>query len=461
MGLSIRWRLTLWNTVALAVLLLGFGTLVYVLLARLHYQQLDRMLLGELQLLRQDSRLPTASSERLRYWIAEFKEHENVCCVVYDPDGNPADRTEELAADSVPPRPRAATPEPEFTNTTLPIIGRQRVLTTRLPLDHDYTIVLLASLADLDSEMDQLLTVLLTAGPVVLVLSGAAGYLLARKALAPMGQLYVLTEKISADHLDRRLPVTNPHDEVGRLATTINRMIARLEGSFAEIRRFTADASHELRTPLTAIRIETEAALARSLSPDESRTLLYSILEECERLTRLTEQLLGLAREDARKERHDFEPVALDALLGRVVETMRPVAEARGLKLTCGELPRCSVTGDENRLRQVFFNLLDNAIKYTPAGGRVEVNLEDNHSISARVVVRDTGIGITAEHLPHIFERFYRVDKARSRELGGSGLGLSIVYSIIKSHAGAIDLTSKPGEGTTVSVILKKIVSRE
>jgi signal transduction histidine kinase len=234
---------------------------------------------------------------------------------------------------------------------------------------------------------------------------------------------------------------------------TINAMIGRLERSFAEIRRFTADASHELRTPLTAIRTETEVALSKPMDSVECQQLLGSVLEECERLTRLTDQLLTLSREDAGSGKPLREVVDLAAVVQGAVETMRPLAEAKSLQLSVQCRADLYVRGDEGRLRQVFYNVLDNAIKYTPEGGTAEVTLDQSEGV-AKVIIRDTGIGIPAEHLPHVFERFYRVDKARSRAEGGTGLGLSIAQSIAAAHGGRIELASTPGRGTTCTVSL-------
>jgi two-component system heavy metal sensor histidine kinase CusS len=278
-------------------------------------------------------------------------------------------------------------------------------------------------------------------------------YLLARQALAPVELLHRQTARITADQLDRRLPIANPGDELGRLAQTINAMIARLERSFTEMRRFTADASHELRTPLTALRTEVEAALGKPAETTDHANLLGSILEECDRLTRLTEQLLALAREDARRIEEANQPLDLAALVRGAVETMRPLAEMKSLRLRQHGADTLPAHGDAARLRQVFYNLLDNAIKYTPENGEIEVRLERRGS-EAIIVLRDTGLGIPAEHLPHVFERFYRVDKARSRAEGGTGLGLSIAHSIVSAHGGRIELDSAPGRGTVCTVTL-------
>jgi signal transduction histidine kinase len=329
--LSVRWRLTLWNVLGLAGVLGGFAALVYVLLARAHYERIDRALLTEFRELEEDHGPTGEGRARLRHWIAEVKEHEGFSCVVYDAAGQVYERTAELPAGSVPPVPETSAGAPRLFDAAVPGLGRQRLLAGGLRLGgRPVTAVLLAPLEQVDRELGLLRTALLLAVPAALALAGGWGYLMARKALAPVERLRRSTEDITASRLDRRLPVADAHDELGRLAQTINAMIARLEGSFAEMRRFTADASHELRTPLAAIRTEAEVALSRPLDAAGCQQLLGSILEECERLTRLTEQLLALAREDAGGGPQAHAPVDLAALVRGVVENMRPPASARG-----------------------------------------------------------------------------------------------------------------------------------
>jgi heavy metal sensor kinase len=454
MALSIRWRLTLWNAGGVAILLTAFAALIYGLLRHALYEQVDHKLLAAVGQLEQDARKAAEPKKRLQYWIYEWKEHEDLAAVAYDADGKVLARTEELATDSVPHPPVIRIDDKQLLDRKIPILGRQRVLETELYLGEQPAIIIaMASLEEVDHELGELWTVLLMSVPAVPLLSGALGYVLARKALSPMERLRRSTEEITADRLDSRLPVVNPQDELGRLTRTFNAMIGRLEHSFAEIRRFTADASHELRTPLTAIRTEAEVALAKPLSLTEHQQLLGSILEECDRLTRLMDQLLALAREDARAARQAHEPVDLTLLVKDVVETMRPLADAKGLRLHTGTNAAAKVQGDAGRLREVFFNVLDNAIKYTPEGGTVEVRIE-RPSAETVVTIRDTGIGIAAEHIPYVFDRFYRVDKARSRAEGGTGLGLSIARSIVVAHGGSMQLASTPGQGTMCTVSL-------
>jgi heavy metal sensor kinase len=454
MRLSIRWRLTLWNVLGLAGVLVAFAALVYGLLAHAHYERIDRGLLAEFRELKEDQGLTEEGRGRLRHWIAEAKEHETIFCIIYDARGRIFERTLELSANSVPPVPSVTSGDPQLHDAALPIVGRQRVLAGTIPSGEiPFTVVLMAPLEEVDRELGLLRTTLLLTVPAILAASGAWGYLMARKALAPMERLRRSTEDITVERLHRRLPIINPQDELGRLTETFNAMIGRLERSFAQIGRFTADASHELRTPLTAIRMEAEVALSKPLDLAEHQQLLASILEECDRLTRLTDQLLALAREDASAARQAWVPLDLAAIVGDVAEIMRPLAEAKRLRLRVEANGAARVCGDSARLREVFFNVLDNAIKYTPAGGEVEVRIGYNGP-EVTATIRDTGIGIPAEHLPHVFGRFYRVDKARSRAEGGTGLGLSIAQSIVASHGGQIELASTLCQGTTCTVRL-------
>ncbi|MCI0458674.1 MAG: heavy metal sensor histidine kinase [Gemmataceae bacterium] len=455
---SIRWRLTVWNTLALAVLLVALAGLIYALLAQALYAAVDRKLLACWNDLEHE---PAVARDRtlLQHWIGEFWEHEGIACTVYDERGLIVDRLDKLAPDAVPPFPGAAPDEPQLSSATLPIMGRQRLLVARLPGAADgRVVVLMAGLEETDRTLGQLRTALFLAVPVMLVASALVAYLLAWRALAPVTAISQATRSITADALHHRLPVPRPHDELGQLSATINAMIARLEQSFTEMRRFTADASHELRTPLTVLRTEVELALGKALRPEETQALLGSVLEECQHLTRLTDQLLTLARRDAGLLQPHCEPVGLTALLQSVAETLQPLAEVKGLTLQVisGAKPGTDiVAADAGQLRQVFVNLIDNAVKYTPGGGAVTVEL-DADTTQFVIRVRDTGEGIPAEHLPRVFERFYRVDMARSRELGGSGLGLSIARSIVEAHGGQIELESTPGTGTTCTVRLPR-----
>jgi signal transduction histidine kinase len=232
-------------------------------------------------------------------------------------------------------------------------------------------------------------------------------------------------------------------------------MIARLQRSFEEIRRFTADAAHELRTPLASMRTEAEVALQAPRSPERDERVLVDLLEEMDRLTRLVTQLLFLCREDAGVPTGTLPSVRLDEIVRDVSNHMQVMAGEKGVALELRDVPQCRVLGDADRLRQLCFNVLDNAVKYTPPGGLIRV-AEECADGSVRLVVADSGVGIPAEHLPRVFDRFYRVDPSRSREHDGTGLGLSICRAIADAHHGRLEIASGPGGGTTVVLTLPR-----
>ncbi|WP_165225703.1 HAMP domain-containing sensor histidine kinase [Aquisphaera insulae] len=294
---------------------------------------------------------------------------------------------------------------------------------------------------------------ILVGGLLTIVGALGCGIMLARQVLAPVQRIVATADEITASQLDRRIEVANPDDEIGRLADTFNGMIERLERSFQEVRRFTADAAHELRTPLAILRNEAEVALRVPRDSDQYRDCLEDMLEEIDHLSRLTEALLILFRGDAGLGSNRREPVEIDAVIEEIADHVRVVASEREQTLTVEANAPCRVVGNPEQLRRLLFNLLDNAIKFTPAGGTIEVRAGAADG-QVRLVVADTGIGIAPEHLPRVFDRFYRVDSARSRRTGGIGLGLAICRSIVGSHHGTITLESALGQGTTVTVNL-------
>jgi heavy metal sensor kinase len=453
MSLTIRHRLTLWNALAFGVLLVGFAVLVYVLAEKAAMGALDQKLQASLDLLARDSQ-NVRDPDRLRHCIGEFWEHEQVACAVFDQSGPMVMRTEELTPDALP---KTSLGGSGYTIEVLPVMGRQRELTAPLPHSDDgRIIVLLASTAEADRSLGQLRVALFSAVPVVFGVAALAAYFLAGRALAPMAGITDATRQITADRLSDRIPIANPGDELGRLATTVNDMLARLESAFQEMRRFTADASHELRTPLTVLRTEVEVALRKTSLTGEVRELLGSVLEECGRLTRLTDQLLAMARRDAGTPLPEREQLNVARLVADVVEDLRPLAESKGQTLRYEVEPDYSgqlILGDRGLLRQGLVNLIDNAVKYTPENGTIEVRTGAGRN-GVAVKVTDNGEGIPATHLPRVFDRFYRVDKARSRELGGTGLGLAITKSIIEAHGGRVELISEVGQGTVCTVTL-------
>jgi heavy metal sensor kinase len=292
--------------------------------------------------------------------------------------------------------------------------------------------------------------------PVAIAAGFAGGWILSGRLLAPVRAMADAAEGITQERLADRLPVGTPGDEFGRLATVINAMLARIEDAFERLRRFTSDASHELRTPLTAIRIVGEGALVEPRDVAGYRRTISSILEETDRLTAMVEDLLVLAREDSDAYRARFEPVDLGSLATDVADVLRPVSDEGGQTLSCAAEPKVLVRGDRTILRQAIVNLVDNAIRYTPRGGTIELRVRAEDG-AGEIVVADTGPGIAPEHREKVFERFYRVEKDRSRSTGGAGLGLPIARWAVDLHGGRLDLESAVGRGSTFTIRIPRM----
>lgn len=293
--------------------------------------------------------------------------------------------------------------------------------------------------ARVEQQLDEILLVLALGLPVVVALAGAGGYLMARRALAPIDQLAAASRRITADRLHERLTVPNAHDEIGRLAAVVNETFGRLESSFDQLRRFTADASHELRTPLSVIRGIGELGLRETRTPAEYKEAMGSMLEEVDRLTRLVDTLLQLSRGDAGMLRLSRDVVDLADLAREVAASLNLLAEERRQRLDVAAAASVGVLADRCVLRDAVTNLVDNAIKYSPAGSTIRIHV-DGGPEHATLTVADEGAGIAPEHRDRIFDRFYRIDEARSREMGGAGLGLAIAKWAVEANGGKIAL---------------------
>lgn len=311
------------------------------------------------------------------------------------------------------------------------------------------------SLATIDHEIADLRLTFFLLGPAVLLITSLGAWLLAGKALKPVARITRAVRRINAENLSERLPVANNQDEISELTATFNQMLDDLENAFRRIKQFSGDASHELRTPLTILRGETEVALRWAKEPEEFRKALASNMEEISRMGRIIEDLLTLAKSES----GDLPLIPTEFSFSDLIQELylqgRALAEPKqiGVNLQLQVAEEIMLRGDELRLRQMFLNLLGNAIKYTPSGGRIDIAVTMDRGF-AILSITDTGVGIPTEHLPHIFDRFYRIDEARNREDGGTGLGLSIVKWIVDVHHGRIEVRSTPGKGSTFTVIL-------
>ncbi len=311
-----------------------------------------------------------------------------------------------------------------------------------------------ASLIQVNAVLHEVGVAFLLIAPIVLLLSAVVSYWLTSRALLPIERLIRAARVIKAGDLRQRVPVPPAHDEVRDLALTLNEMIDHLEQAFSRQRCFVADASHELRTPVAVIRSKAEMALLQVFPSGDYLSLFRSIHAEAEWLEHLISDLLALARADEGQVHLEREVVQFDRLVEAVAATMEPLAAEQGVSLEVKTTEPVSVVGDESRLMQVVLNLLENAIRYSSDGGQVLVAVYRQNA-QACLVVRDTAIGIAPEHLPYLFDRFYRVDSARTSMQGGnSGLGLSIVDWIVKAHGGSVTVESQVGQGSTFTVLL-------
>jgi heavy metal sensor kinase len=287
----------------------------------------------------------------------------------------------------------------------------------------------------------------------VLALGGFGGYLLAQRSLGPLARMAEHARRITAEQLHERLALPDSSTEVDQLRDAFNETLSHLERSFAQLRRFTADASHELRTPLTALRSVGEVGLRGARTAEDYRDVIGTMLEEVDRLSRLSDELLTLARADAGQAGLRSEPVDLSALASEVTDELSVLAEERGQAIECHGDGRVIVRGDRLALRQALVNLVDNAIKYAPGSTRVFVRVGSTPE-HAFFEVQDEGPGIGPEDRERIFERFYRIDSSRSREIGGTGLGLSLVKLTTEAHGGRVELDTERGRGSTFRVVL-------
>jgi len=455
---SIRFRLTLWYFAILAVLLLLFSGGVYFTQRRTLNDNLDSSLRTRATVLQ--GVIDYDAGGRPTLGLPPNPRDSNVgesFARLFDPSGNLLfDNSSTFGDVPVDAKALQRAARGDEGIATLGSGGAQARVVT-IPVLQNGTVVAILQAGQstdaVNTTLHDLLVVLAIGVSLALVLASFGGWWLSSRALAPIDHVTTLAREITGHDLSRRLNLNLADDEVGRLARTFDDMIARLDRMFAQQRRFTADASHELRTPLTAIQGQIDVALTRPRDAAEYQRVLASVNDQVDRMTRLVGGLLMLARSDAGAMPVASDPVALHTLVESVARQIEPLAHAKGVDVAMDVPTPVVVRGDEDLLLQLLLNLADNAVKYSDAG-TVTIGVRANGG-SADLFVRDTGPGIPEEHLERIFERFHRVDVARSRARGGAGLGLAICRWIAEAHGGRINARSS-GTGSTFTVTLPK-----
>ncbi len=465
MKLSIRTRLTLWYVTLLTVSLIAFGTIFSYSLFRIFMNRIDSEISSVANMMIHAVIRPSGQLLLPRNFDIILERFFGIrtsgnYIQILGPDGRVVAKSSNLAKFSLPV-PEEVLKEARKGHSTVTVVNTAdrfpvRVVTKPVIVKNVGLVAMVQvgrSLKGMEEIFHSLLYIFAVGIVLSVVTASAVGWFLARKALKPVSEITDMARRLSARSLNERLSIKGPKDEIGRLASTFNEMIARLERSFEQIKRFTADASHELKTPLTVMKGEIEVALRGESMPEHLKSVLVSCLEEIDRLNYIVKNLLDLAKTDAESAATVKTEVRLDKIISDRYELFRKIAVEKGIELDILKNRPIVVMGDPVRLGQLVHNLIDNAIKYTPAPGKVEVSLERLNG-SALLKVRDTGVGISEEDLPHIFDRFYRVDRARTREAGGAGLGLSICKEIAEAYGGTIKAESEQGRGTVFTVVL-------
>ena len=453
---SVRTRLTVWYIGVLALVLLAFSVGVYIMLKRSLYAQLDSDLKSTAESTTASLVRATATGKDLQQAATdELNDHigPDQSAAIFDRDGRAIAENPDLAGVRAQLPPANVWQSPVFLYNLADGSGR-RVVFKRFTLNSPTEVFFLVVSQPLDELLSSLQTirlVLLLGTGGGLVLAGLGGSFLARRSLLPVARMTEQARRLGAENLEQRLPVTNARDELGNLAATFNELLGRLDASLSQQRRFMADASHELRTPISVIRTAISVTLDHEREMEEYRDALTIMDDQVRRLTRVVTDMFTLARADAEKRPLVRGVFRLDLLVEECVRAAEILGSRKGVRITA-ELHQTPYSGDEGLLRQLVLNLLDNAIKHTPSTGEVNVTLR-TRDFEHQIVVRDTGSGIPLEAQAHIFERFYRADKARSRshssEFGsGAGLGLSIAQWVASQHGGAVRLIKSDEQGS-------------
>lgn len=444
---SVRFRLVLWYTSVMVVMLCVFSAVVFSLLKNDLFRQMNMRIDDEIEKIAGIARTESSESDELE----EIEEYGSTGMMLFVEGDTPLFVSRAWIKEKLP---RNFHQQPDRFYTIRSENGdRYRMKTVRIRENMYLTVGQNEELVY--NTLKTFAMILTLAFPLGLALSGLGGYFLAGRLLAPVHRITEKAQKITADNLSERLPIENPHDEFGILASIFNSTLSRLQDSFERLKSFTADASHELRTPLTAIRSVGEVALQEHPNEAEYRDCIGSMLEETNRITRLVDNLLTLTRAERGEANLHRKPLDAAVFLTRLVDNYRILAEEKEQHLEQVFEPGIVVEADEDTLRLAVVNLLDNAIKYTPTGGEIVVSLSATDT-EVRIEVTDNGPGIPIEHLKKIFERFYRIERARSSETGGTGLGLAIAVQAAKANRGGIDVVNRETGGCVFRIVLPR-----
>jgi len=458
---NIRFKLTLWYIVILGIVLTSFSTFLYLTLSRSLYKGIDTKIRSIAEVIASSSTNPYSqySFSNLDRMLKESFGVKPLTkfIQVLDESGRVGKKSENLRHFQLPISMRALknASQGKITFETTKALGEYPLRMVTVPVirrRHIINIVQVAtSLEEVEEVLKTLLLILWITVPSALVVASLGGLFLANKALRPVDEITKTARMITSRSLNQRIKLRKTKDEIGRLAETFNDMISRLGRSFKQIRQFTADASHELRTPLTILKGEIEVGLRRRRRPKEYKDILASNLEEVNHMSQIVDDLLFLSKADMGEVHLEKHRINLAKLVSEIHAQAQTIAMTKDIRVHISNDVDGVVIGDRLKVRQLLLNLVDNGVKYTPQGGEMRISLEkDDGRFKLRVI--DNGIGIAPEDQPHIFDRFFRVDKARSREAGGSGLGLSICKWIVEAHGGEITVESDFGKGSIFTV---------
>lgn len=453
---SIRVRLTLWYLLVFGSLLLAFSLYIYSTVSSDMRRRFD------LSMVR--------TAQQMASYFAEFEEQNNTqkgaeetirdlregneSAAIFREGQLLAANDEDVLAAIASTRILEPNPQSSGPKFATDSAANKRLCIMPFQFSgRNYIVAIFEPLNKLEGQIGHMRKLILFGLPAVLLLAAGGGFLVARRSLAQIVVISEQAEHIGARNLNERIKIANPDDELGRMAGVFNALLSRLDTSFRVMREFMADASHELRTPLTIVKGEADVSLSHDHTPAEYQQSLSIIRDQARRMGHIVSDLLSLARADAGDQKLRVEELYLNDLVEESCEAARPLATMKSIKLDYDAGDDLLFTGNQELLRRMIANLVDNAIRYTPEGGSVSVKLTAE-PLRARLVVSDTGIGIPSEHIGRVFDRFYRVDDSRARAMGGSGLGLSIVKLAAESHEGTVEILSEVNRGSTFIVSL-------